>query len=162
MYSGPWRHHVDLPQQNWSLVYDAWKELTNALHRGYTNGDFEAWTVPCMYTLGKHLRVFAIRADKEIEETGNGVRGGFHDEENPESEKNIKLEDAARVLNRLFQLCVADRSVCHPCGRRPIDVLAERPWRHHESGEYTTSSISCSRHILNSIRFRCRRTLSTP
>jgi hypothetical protein len=89
-------------------VYEAWKEMSNALIRGYSSGGFEAWTVPCLYVTGKYLRIFAIKADQE---TGNKVvfGGSFQDDFNPEAGKNEKLEDAARVLNRIFQLCISDR-----------------------------------------------------
>lgn len=82
--------------------------MTNQLIRGYTNCGFEAWTVPCLYVAGKYLRIFAIKAD---EATGNntGVVTTFQDDFNPEAEKNEKLEDAARQLNRIFQICLADR-----------------------------------------------------
>jgi COP9 signalosome complex subunit 12 len=93
-------------------VYEAWKEMTNALIRGYSSGGFEAWTVPCLYVTGKYLRIFAIKAD---EETGSKVvfGEGYQDDFNPEAGKNEKLEDAARVLNRIFQLCISDRHVVH-------------------------------------------------
>jgi hypothetical protein len=84
--------------------------MTNALHRGYTNGGFQAWTVPCLYVAGKYLRIFAIKADEELESSNlSNFESGFQEEENPEAGKNVKLEDAARTLNRLFQLCIADR-----------------------------------------------------
>jgi hypothetical protein len=89
-------------------VYEAWKELTNMLHRGYTNCNFESWTVPCLYVVGKYLRVFAIKAD-EGAANNNSASTSFQDDFNPESEKNEKLEDAARQLNRIFNLCLSDR-----------------------------------------------------
>jgi hypothetical protein len=87
--------------------------MTNALIRGYTNCNFEAWTVPCLYVAGKYLRVFAIKAD-ESASTTNGVAAvkSFQDDDfNPEAEKNEKLEDAARVLNKIFTTCLSDRYV---------------------------------------------------
>lgn len=82
--------------------------MTNQLIRGYTNCGFEAWTVPCLYVAGKYMRIFAIKAD---EATGNntGPITTFQDDFNSEAEKNEKLEDAARQLNRIFQICLADR-----------------------------------------------------
>lgn len=85
--------------------------MTNAIIRGYSlSNGFEAWTIPCLYISGKYLRTFAIKAD---EETGSNVAfgAGFQDDFNPEAGKNEKLEDAARVLNRMFQLCISDRWV---------------------------------------------------
>ena len=54
------------------------------------------------------MRIFAIKAD---EATGNntGAVATFQDDFSSEAEKNEKLEDAARQLNRIFQICLADR-----------------------------------------------------
>jgi hypothetical protein len=82
--------------------------MTSQLVRGYTNCAFEAWTVPCLYVAGKYMRIFAIKADAA---TGNdtGTVTTFQDDFDSEAEKNEKLEDAARQLNRIFQVCLADR-----------------------------------------------------
>jgi hypothetical protein len=87
--------------------------MTNALIRGYTNCGFEAWTVPCLYVAGKYMRIFAIKAD-EATGASSGAISNFQDDFNPEAEKNEKLEDAARQLNRIFQICLSDRSVYYP------------------------------------------------
>jgi COP9 signalosome complex subunit 12 len=84
--------------------------MTNTLIRGYTNFGFEAWTVPCLYIAGKYLRIFAIKADEQFESNAN-FTVGFRDDFNPESAKNEKLEEAARVLNRIFTLCHSDRYI---------------------------------------------------
>ena len=97
-------------QVSWTKVYDSWKEMTNTLIRGYTNCGFEAWTVPCLYVAGKYMRIFAIKAD-EATGASTGSANNFQDDFNPEAEKNEKLEDAARQLNRIFQICLSDRSV---------------------------------------------------
>ena len=89
-------------------MYEAWKEVANALIRGYTNCGFEAWSVPCLYVAGKYLRIFAIKAD-EGAATSTGLVTSFQDDFNHEAEKNEKLEDAARQLNRIFQICLSDR-----------------------------------------------------
>ncbi|KAK3341221.1 protein CSN12 [Lasiosphaeria hispida] len=98
---------------SWSSIYESWKELLSALIRGYLTYGFEAWTIPCLYVAGRHLRVFAIRADTErsnnmsVEST---AEANFEDDFNPESEKNQMLEDCARQLNRVFNLCLSDRA----------------------------------------------------
>ena len=58
--------------------------------------------------VGKYLRIFAIKAD-EGAVNGTSAVTNFQDDLNPEAEKNEKLEDAARQLNRIFQLCLSDR-----------------------------------------------------
>jgi hypothetical protein len=95
-------------QAPWTKVYEAWKEMANALIRGYNSAGFEAWTIPCLYVTGKYLRLFAIRADKETQKFGK-FGADFQDDFDPESGKNDQLEDAARVLNRMFQTCITDR-----------------------------------------------------
>lgn len=97
-------------------MYDGWKEVANQLIRGYTNCGFEAWTVPCVYVIGKYLRIFAIKAD-EGASNGTGTATVFGDDFNPDAEKNEKLEDAARILNRIFSNFLSDRCVLlwKPC-----------------------------------------------
>ncbi|KAK3695286.1 protein CSN12 [Podospora appendiculata] len=99
-------------QSSWTKVYQNWHEMLNVLIRGYLNSAFEAWTIPCLYVAGKHLRVFAIKADMERNSSSSLDTGGasFEDDFNPESEKNKQLEDCARQLNRVFNLCLSDRS----------------------------------------------------
>ncbi|KAL8754269.1 MAG: hypothetical protein Q9184_005159 [Pyrenodesmia sp. 2 TL-2023] len=105
-------HH----RHDWAIkVYEAWKEVANLLIRGYSHASFGAWTMPCLYTAGKYLRIFAIKAD---EEQAIKVRTGELDMEGdalgddimPVFEKNAWLEDAARVINRVFTLCISDRA----------------------------------------------------
>lgn len=84
--------------------------MTNALIRGYSNFGFESWTVPCLYVTGRYLRVFAIKADEESGNTAD-MSASFQDDLVSDSGKNEKLEDAARVLNRIFTLCLSDRLV---------------------------------------------------
>lgn len=98
---------ANLHQVSWVKVYESWKEMTIALIRGYTNCGFEAWTVPCLYVAGKYMRIFAIKADEGAASTPGSVTN--FDDFNPEAEKNEKLEDAARHLNRIFTICLSDR-----------------------------------------------------
>lgn len=89
-------------------MYEAWKEVSTQLIRGYTNCGFEAWTVPCLYVVGKYLRIFAIKADEGAPNNSSAITT-FQDDFNPEAEKNEKLEDAARQLNKIFTICLSDR-----------------------------------------------------
>ena len=101
-------------EADWSGVYEVWKEVVNALHKGYQANLFAAWTIPCLYVAGKYLRVFAIKADENsANQRDSGIEfGGIQEEDvlNPDS-KNEKLEDAARQINRIFGLCISDRYV---------------------------------------------------
>lgn len=97
---------------DWAAVYDGWKELVNALYKGYQTNAFGAWTIPCLYVAGKYLRVFAIKADERAaSQRDSGLAfGGIQDEDAFSSDsKNEKLEDAARQINRIFGLCISDR-----------------------------------------------------
>ena len=104
----------DADMAEWSSVYEGWKEVTNTLIKGYSSGHFEAWTVPCLYVVGRFLRTFAIRADANAKAANGGIQmttGGFQDDIASDIGKNEKLEDAARVINRMFTLCISDRYV---------------------------------------------------
>lgn len=97
----------------WAKVYEAWKDLTQVLIRGYSGAGIGAWTLPCLYAVGKHLRIFAIKADEfsansAVETT---VKSVFQDDIVSDAGQNEKLEDAARIINRIFQLCFSDRYV---------------------------------------------------
>ena len=97
-------------RSNWGVVYDQWKDVANALVRGYSGTLFAAWTMPCIYVIARYLRIFAIKAD----EGGGGPNALTFDDSIQEdifSDQNVKLEDAARVLNRIFTICISDRSV---------------------------------------------------
>lgn len=99
-------------EADWNAVYDAWKDVVNTLYRGYQANLFGAWTIPCLYMAGKYLRNFAIKADEKAASTqrDSGMSFGLQEEDVLGSEsKNEKLEDAARQINRIFGLCIADR-----------------------------------------------------
>ncbi len=103
-------------QPNWSEAFGAYKEVCNLLIRGYSNHGFQAWTVPCLYVTGKYLRLFAIRADAQAKSRETVTFGdGFSDDVVGNSGKNEKLEQAAWVINRMFTLCLSDRSAYSPC-----------------------------------------------
>ncbi|MCJ1394161.1 COP9 signalosome (CSN) subunit [Xylographa bjoerkii] len=96
---------------SWAKVYESWKEVTNTLIRGYSNSGFEAWTIPCLYVTARYLRAFAIKADEE-QRAGDDVPFGIgvQDDMAGDHGKNEKLEDAARIVNRIFTLCISDRA----------------------------------------------------
>lgn len=102
---------VQQGQGSWLKVFEAWKELTNQLIRGYSSNHFAAWTIHCLYAAGKYLRAFAIKADSVSDSSQNaGAFGnGFQDDIVSNVEKNANLEDAARTINRMFTLCLGDR-----------------------------------------------------
>jgi hypothetical protein len=98
---------------SWVKVYEAWKELFSALHRGYMSPKVElpAWTIPCLYVVGKYLRVFALNADEERSNNPNQETTGtnFQDDLDMEADKFVWLRDCGVQLNRMFTLCLNDR-----------------------------------------------------
>jgi COP9 signalosome complex subunit 12 len=93
-------------------LYEAWKEIVLALIKGYSNGHFQSWTIPCLYTVGRYLRTFAIKADEQSRENGSlAFDPNMKEDVASDMNKNDKLEDAARVINRIFTLCISDRCV---------------------------------------------------
>jgi hypothetical protein len=102
---------TNLSQASWTKVYEAWKELFAALHRGYMNVGLPAWTIPCLYVIGKYLRVFAVKADEERNSSDHQetTTANFQDDLDMESEKYQQLRDCGVQLNRMFTLCLNDR-----------------------------------------------------
>lgn len=103
---------VQQEQGSWLKVFEAWKELTNQLIRGYSSNQFAAWTIQCLYVAGKYLRAFAIKADAVADSSQSQNAGAFgsgFQEDDVNVEKNANLEDAARTINRMFTLCLNDR-----------------------------------------------------
>ncbi|RMZ84313.1 hypothetical protein DV738_g773, partial [Chaetothyriales sp. CBS 135597] len=81
---------------DWAKAYEAYRDVCTNLLRGYTHFSFQAWTVPCLYTAGKFLRDDFAR--------------GLAEDLIGTSSKYEKLENAAWVINRMFQVCLSDRS----------------------------------------------------
>ena len=104
----------DASKADWGKVYEAWKEVTNALIKGYSNAGFQAWALPCLYVAGRYLRIFAIKADENTK-SNDGITFSAVNPDDVVGDigKNEKLEDAARVINRIFNLCISDRYVAY-------------------------------------------------
>jgi hypothetical protein len=102
----------NLRDGQFTSVYDAWKVLTNTLVKHHTSNALPMWTIPCLYETMKHLRIFAIKADEQNVSTKGSVTfsAGLQDDIVSSVEKNAKLEDCARLLNRTFAMCLGDRS----------------------------------------------------
>lgn len=161
----------ELRDVDWSAVYESWKEVLNALYRGYSNNVFAAWTIPCLYVVGKYLRVFAIKTDDNAaSQRDSGLAFGALQEEDAfgAANKNEKLEDAARQINRIFALCLSDRYVpamISPCTaftrvHTKVSLRAVLRFSRPANGRSTTSPTSSSKPISNSTPSPCRRTFS--
>lgn len=102
-------------QNAWTKVYEAWKELTSVLIRGYNNHNFAAWTIPSLYMVGKYLRIFAIKSDEERENSATlnqpTTFNPMQEELEPDMDKQSQLRDCEQHLKRIFTLCLNDRYV---------------------------------------------------
>ncbi|KAL4884543.1 hypothetical protein BJY04DRAFT_10287 [Aspergillus karnatakaensis] len=104
------KFEVSPSNASWVTVFNLWRDVANLLHRYYSKSEFENWTIPCLYVVGKYLRSFASKADAEALARGNAYSDGFQDDMAIDSGKNDHTEEAARVLNRLFTVCLNDRA----------------------------------------------------
>ncbi|KAF2259569.1 hypothetical protein CC78DRAFT_475207 [Lojkania enalia] len=98
--------------RQWVDVFDAWKTLTNSLLKHLERGNIRSWTMICMYHAAKDLRKFAIKADEQLATAKGNVtfNSGFQDDVVTSIPRNEMLEEAARVLNRMFRMCLSDRN----------------------------------------------------
>lgn len=106
---------------DWGVALKSYKEVCTLLVRGYTNFGLQAWTVPCLYMTGKYLRMIAIKADAEHDRSannGNIFTNGLSDDIVGSTNKNEKLEEAARTLQQMFNVCRTDDS----------DIAESRKW----------------------------------
>ncbi|EEH47790.1 uncharacterized protein PADG_03874 [Paracoccidioides brasiliensis Pb18] len=95
---------------SWNKVFNAWKQVANLLIRGYTNGGFQAWTLPCLYIVGRYLRIFAMEADSCTSQDLDTFNDSFRDDVVSDASKNAKLEESSQIINRMFTLCLHDRA----------------------------------------------------
>ncbi|KAE8363849.1 hypothetical protein BDV27DRAFT_129335 [Aspergillus caelatus] len=133
---------------SWVKVFNSWKDLANILIRGYTNFGLQAWTVPCLYIVGKYLRIFAMRADAELSSQDSVAFGdNFQDDIAADFEKSAKLEESARIINRMFTLCLSDRA--------PIEE--SRKWGIYNTTNllfktyFKINSVSLSKNLLRAL-----------
>lgn len=92
------------PGASAATIFLAWKKVANALIKGYSS--IPPWTLPCLYIVGKFVRIFAIKADIEVASKSSGH---FDFREDPSADANANMEEAARIINRMFTLCLNDR-----------------------------------------------------
>ncbi|KAK3645450.1 COP9 signalosome (CSN) subunit [Elasticomyces elasticus] len=139
-------------EADWNSVYESWKEVLSAVYRGYSSNVFEAWTIPCLYAVGKYLRIFAIKADDKAAATqrDSGLAFGGLQEEDAFSatSKNEKLEDAARQINRIFALCLGDRNPLEDSRKWALYYTANLLFKTY----FRLNSIPLSKNILRSLR----------
>ncbi|KAK3114356.1 COP9 signalosome (CSN) subunit [Teratosphaeriaceae sp. CCFEE 6253] len=143
------------PDADWSAVYESWKEVLNAVYRGYSGDVFANWTIPVLYLVGKYLRLFAIRADasRAAVQRDSGMDFGSSLAEGEAAAmtttaKSDKLEDAARQINRIFALCLSDRSPLEHSRKWALYYIANLLFATY----FRLNSIPLSKNILRSLR----------
>lgn len=91
-------------------VYDAWKDLTSNFIKHISGGALPAWGIFTLYFTANHLRRIAIKADDQLAKSNtSGIKNSFSEDIVNAVAQNQKLEEAARVFNRIFALCLGDR-----------------------------------------------------
>lgn len=136
-------------QPSRAKVYEAWKDFTSVLTRGYRTSAFSAWTIPCLYVAGRYLRVFAINAGKERKEKpADEDAMTLQDDFDPEAEANQSLEDCARQLNAIFGLCLMDRAPLEDSRKWGIYYIINLLFKTY----FRLNQASLSRNILKNLR----------
>lgn len=101
--------------QQYVVVYDAWKALTNDFMKHINKSSLPAWGIFTLYVTANHLRKLAIKADEQLAKAKPvAFNSGFSDDIVSTVAKNEKLEEAARLFNRIFALCLGDRCAVTP------------------------------------------------
>jgi hypothetical protein len=96
-------------------VYDAWKDLTSNFIKHISGGALPAWAIFTLYFTANHLRRIAITADDQLAKSKPAtVNNSFSEDIVSTVAQNQKLEEAARVFNRIFALCLGDRCAMIP------------------------------------------------
>lgn len=104
-----------LGDRQYIAVYDAWKDLTSNFIKHISGGALPAWAIFTLYFTANHLRRIAIKADDQLAQSKPAtVNNSFSDDIVSTVAQNQKLEEAARVFNRIFALCLGDRCAMVP------------------------------------------------
>jgi hypothetical protein len=100
-----------LGAQQYLAVFDAWKDLVNGFVKHIPAGSLPPWAVFTLYFTANHFRRIAMKADQELAKAKPvaAVNSFSDDVAVPQTAQNSKLEEAARLFNRIFSLCMNDR-----------------------------------------------------
>lgn len=119
-----------LGEQQYLAVYDKWKDLTNSLIKHISGGALQPWAIFTLYFTANHFRRIAIKADEQLAKAKPAAAlSSFSDDVVvPQNAANNKLEEAARLFNRIFSLCMGDRCAATlPCCTKDILTQAQKP-----------------------------------
>ncbi|OSS52441.1 hypothetical protein B5807_02075 [Epicoccum nigrum] len=99
-----------LEAEHYVAVYDAWKDITTNFHRHIFAGALPAWAIFTSCYTANHLRRIAIKADDQLAKSKPTAVNSLSDDIVSTAAQNQKLEEAARVFNKIFSLCLGDRN----------------------------------------------------
>jgi len=109
-----------LGNRQYLAVYDTWKDLTSSFIKHISGGTLPPWAIFTLYFTANHFRRIAIKSDEQLARAkpATSVNSFSDDIVVPQTARSEKLEEAARVFNRVFALCLGDRcatahALCH-------------------------------------------------
>ncbi|OAL54195.1 hypothetical protein IQ07DRAFT_584775 [Pyrenochaeta sp. DS3sAY3a] len=114
-------HHV--------AVYKAWNNLTESFvkHIALPN-HLPPWAIFTIYFIANHQRKLALIADEQLKLSPPAVvETGYSDDIISTVSRNVSLTETAQVLNRIYSLCLGDRTT---------ELRASRKW-----GVYCTANL---------------------
>ncbi|KAF2839383.1 hypothetical protein M501DRAFT_1003989 [Patellaria atrata CBS 101060] len=139
--------HTGIATTNWNKVYVVWKEVANAVLQGFQKEFIHVWAIPCLYVVGKYLRVFAIKADRQFADLPtNGFQNALLNAFGDLIGKHDNLEDSARQINRIFSLCIGDRNSLDVSRKWAIYYTANLLFKTY----FKLSSFNLAKNILKS------------
>lgn len=106
-----------LGDRQYLAVYDTWKDLTSSFIKHISGGSLPPWAIFTLYFTANHFRRIAIKSDELLARAkpATSVNSFSDDIVVPQAARSEKLEEAARVFNRVFALCLGDRcAITHP------------------------------------------------
>ena len=104
------RNQHKLEDRQLLQIFDTWKEGVNNLIKYLQNGTLPHWVVMVLHRAANHLRLFAIDADEHLAKSKPVTfSSDLSDDVVSSAPRNEKLEESARLFNRVFALCLGDR-----------------------------------------------------
>ncbi|KAI4916559.1 hypothetical protein J4E85_010215 [Alternaria conjuncta] len=138
-----------LNERQYLAVYDTWKDLTSIFIKHISGGLLPAWAIFTLYFTANHLRKIAIKADEQLAKSKPAaLNTGYSDDIVSTAPQNQKLEEAARVFNRIFALCLGDRNPDMSQSRKwGVYCIANLQFKTY----FKLKAISLSKNVVRSI-----------
>ncbi|KAF2868695.1 hypothetical protein BDV95DRAFT_579069 [Massariosphaeria phaeospora] len=138
-----------LGDRQWVEVYEAWRNLTQLVSRHISNGVLPPWGIWTLLRMANHLRLLAVRADEQLAKARPmNLNPVLQDDIAGTVTSNQKLEEAARVFNRIFSLCLGDRNPNPGDSRKwAVYCVANLQFRTY----FKLKAISLSKNVVKSI-----------